>query len=156
MFKRLLSILLTVLTLGLAAYGQETVPVRWRTRVNWTDSTHGTLTIRALVSEGWHLYGLEMPQGGPRPTRFDFSGSTGVAFGANVTPSRSPISALDPLFDATLTWWDNNVNFSVPFTLEGSERHVARISVSYMVCNGNTCRPPSTETLTLTLTPPAE
>lgn len=156
MVRKLFIILLTVLTMGMTAVSQETAPVRWRTRVTWTDNTHGTLIIRALVSEGWHLYGLDMPQGGPRPTRFDFSGSTGVTFDSTVTPSREAISANDPLFDATLTWWDSNVNFSIPFTLEGSESHTARIKINYMVCNGNTCRPPSVETLNVSLNPPTE
>lgn len=137
---------LVVLLVAVAAVA-ATPPVRWRTFVKKTSETTGVVTFRALVAPGWHLYGMSIPEGGPRATSFNLEDSKGVKFTGNVVPSREPLEVSDPLFDMTLTWWDANVEFSVPFRI--TDRADARIEckIGYMSCDGNECRPPQTEAI---------
>lgn len=132
-------------TLIAGAQSAATSPIRWRTAVRMTSPTEGTVTFKALVADGWHLYGLDLPDDGPRPTHFDLSESTGVTFTGVVTPARAPISVDDPMFGMTLTWWDSDVVFKVPFRLTGSGDAMIRAAISYMACNDVSCRPPKTE-----------
>ena len=74
--KKIFTFLIVVMAIGMTMTAQS--PVRWRTSVTMTSPTEGEITIKALISDGWHLYGLEMPQGGPKATRFDFSDSQGI------------------------------------------------------------------------------
>ena len=127
--------------------GGSTPPVRWRTAVRMTGENSGEVTFRALISQGWHLYGLELPQGGPRPTKFNLTESTGVTFTGPVRPARAPLSVDDPMFGMTLTWWDANVAFTVPFTVTDRAASRIKASISYMVCDGTTCMPPKTENI---------
>lgn len=130
-----------------AATPAQTTPVRWRTSVRMTSDNEGVVTFKALIAQGWHLYGLELPQGGPRPTRIDLSASTGLEYTSPVAPSRAPLSAEDPMFGLTLSWWDSNVSFSAPFRLTGDATPMVKASITFMACDGTTCMPPRTETI---------
>ncbi len=118
--------------------------------------TQGTVTFKALIAEGWHLYGTEIPEGGPRATSINLSGSTGLEFTGPVSPQRTPERVDDPMFGMTLTWWDANVSFTVPFRLTGQENPTVKAAISYMTCNGTTCRPPKTERINATVPPYSE
>lgn len=145
MKKYLLCLLAAVfMALGMAAQS----PVRWRISIRMTSPTEGELDIKALISDGWHLYGFDMPDGGPKPTRFDFADCLGVQFNGDIRPSESPIVQYDPLFGKKLSWWDRNVIFSRPFTVSDRKDARIKVSVTFMSCNGGTCTPPRTETIT--------
>ncbi len=140
---------LIVLIIGAAAVcaaSPETTPVRWRTIVKTTGPDTGTVTFKALVAQGWHLYGLEVPEGGPKPTSFNLSGSQDITFTGEPVPSREPLKVNDPLFGMTLTWWDANVEFTVPFKVTGPAPRI-ECKINYMSCDGNTCMPPKTESI---------
>ena len=144
----LLTVLLLIIcgTLTAAAQQPASAPVRWRTIVRMTSATTGTVTFRALVASGWHLYGLDMPKGGPKATTFDLSESAGMEFTSPVTPASEPVKAIVPLFGQELQWWDSNVQFTVSFRLtEPRDKARLKAAIGYMCCDGTTCRPPVTE-----------
>lgn len=151
--KKILTVLVLIITVALAfssgvyAQTQSVTPVKWRTIVKQTGPGEGVVTFRAIVAPGWHLYGMAMPDNGPKPTTFDLTTSTDMKFTGAVVPSRNATRSLDPLFSAELEWWDSNVEFTVPFTVTGSAP-VLRCVIGYMACDGTTCRPPSRETVT--------
>ena len=143
--KRIFSLfLLLTLLVGMTATAQQ--PVRWRTFIKATGTDEGVVTFRALVSEGWHLYGLDLPDNGPKPTSFDFANSKYIKFTGKITPSRKAIEVNDPLFDMTLSWWDSNIEFTIPFKVTGPTPTLNCV-VSFMTCDGTTCRPPARETI---------
>ena len=123
-------------------------PVRWRAFAS-TEGAAGTLTVRALVSDGWHLYGLELPKGGPKATKIDLTGSTGVEFTGDIVPTRRPLTVDDPMFGMKLTWWDSKVDFTAPFKVTDASNAQIKVSVTYMTCDGTTCRPPKTDIITI-------
>lgn len=147
--KKIFTFLIVVMAIGMTMTAQS--PVRWRTSVTMTSPTEGEITIKALISDGWHLYGLEMPQGGPKATRFDFSDSQGIEIEGKIQPSESPIEQMDPLFGKKLSWWDRNVTFTQRFTLKERKDARVKVSISYMSCNGGSCTPPRTESITTTI-----
>lgn len=146
MTRRLFLLTILLVTMAVAAAAQ-TKPIRWRLTVSMTSPTEGVATLRALVAEGWHLYGTTLPEGGPKATKITMTGSTDVRFTGQATASVKSKSVHDPVFNMDLTWWDTNVQFTLPFTVTG-DNPVVKINVSYMGCNNETCLPPSSETLT--------
>lgn len=141
--KSLITIILLILAFPVLA--QQ--PIRWRASAQVGSNGMGEVTIRAVVQPGWHLYALDLPQGGPKPTTFDFSGSKGVKFTGKITPKRAPLSVKDDLFDMELQWWDSNIEFTIPFKIMEPNASY-NIVISYMACDGNTCMPPTKHTLT--------
>ncbi len=146
--KRFITAFIAMMILTAVAAAQ-TPAVRWRTTVKMTSPTEGVVTVRALVGQGWHLYGFDLPDGGPKPTVFDFSKSKGVEFTGVVTPSTKPVSAVDPLFKKTLQWWDANVSFSRTFKVTDRAGAHIGLSIKYMACDGNQCMPPKTENISV-------
>lgn len=134
-----------LLAIVLPAVAQQ--PVRWRSFVKVEADGTGVLTIRELVTQGWHLYALELPAGGPKPTKFDFAESSGLKFTGKLTPKRTPLTVKDELFGMELQWWDSNIEFTVPFKLE-ADNATYKCKINYMACDGNSCLPPATQTLT--------
>lgn len=124
--------------------------IRWRTTVKMTSEKEGILTVRALVGEGWHLYGTSLPKGGPKATVLDFSGSKGIKFKGDFVPSVKPVSKLDPMFGITLSWWNTNVTFTRRFKLTDKKADaVINGKITYMGCNDETCLPPKSESFVL-------
>lgn len=148
MKKTVLS-LLAIFVLALAASAQS--PVRWRVSVTMTSPNEGEIVIKALINEGWHLYGLTMPQGGPKATQFDFSNSNGIELNGDIHPSREAIVKMDPLFGKELSWWDRNVNFTQHFRVTNKQEGNISVQISFMSCNGGTCTPPRTETISTSI-----
>jgi len=143
--KKLLLTLLVVLAAVFGSAAQN--PIRWRMSVGMTSATEGTVTLRALVEPGWHLYGTKLPADGPRPTEFTFA-LNGIELTGAMTASRPALTKADPLFGMELSWWDANVEFVQHFRLTKPEGASIGVTVNYMGCNDKTCLPPKSQTLT--------
>lgn len=126
-------------------------PVIWKAEVTRTDGKKATVALTADVAKGWHLYDLTLPEGGPKPTVIDLSANKGVRLDGKITPSVKPVKIHDEMFNMELTQWDTPVTFTIPLKLEGKGAHKVEIKVVYMTCDGNNCRPPKTEILTVTI-----
>ena len=146
-FKRFY-IILMLACLSTAAYGQfrqmEAPPVSWS-----ASCVNDTLYVKAAVSDGWHIYALEMPEDGPSATSFDFSGCKDVTIG-ECSPSREPETAYDEAFGMSVSSWGSDVSFRFSIHITG-DAPLIRVAVRYMCCNGEICRPPASQTLVMPL-----
>ena len=142
MKKVILSLILAVTAMAAAFAQAPANPVAWRSNVKMQSATKGTVTFTAIVSEGWHLYGMQMPKGGPKPTTFSFAGSQGVKFAGAPVPSVQPVKKHDKMFDADVTYWEGRVKFD-------PAKAALAASVTYLGCNDQTCSPPKTHKFTL-------
>lgn len=123
--------------------------VKWTMTVEVLPDGYGVATIKAVPMKGWHLYGTDLPDGGPKATTIDFSGSTGVAAEGPLTPSVEPTSVEDPMFEMTINWWEKPVCFTQRFKILDRDNAKVEASITFMACNDVTCTPPSTVKLTL-------
>ncbi|MDE6300308.1 MAG: protein-disulfide reductase DsbD N-terminal domain-containing protein [Muribaculaceae bacterium] len=144
------SLLLLVLLVVSAGAAMAQNPIRWRMTVKMTSATEGVATLRAVVAPGWHLYGFDLPEDGPRPTAINFDKSEGVVLKGALTPARKPLSVDDPMFGVRLSWWDADVTFTQKFKIKKGTTPRLEATVSYMGCNDQTCLPPKTESLVFT------
>lgn len=155
--KRTLTIFMATLMLAFGMWAQSPAekPVKWRMTVKMTSETDGVVTLRAIVGNGWHVYGTNLPEEGPIPTTFDFDASTGIEFTTpDFVPSIEPVVKTDKTFGITLNWWESNVSFTRNFRLIGDlSKATVSGKVRYMCCNDQTCTPPTTETFTATVRP---
>ncbi len=126
----------------------QSKPIAWRVNVKMQSPTDGEVIIKAIVEPGWHLYGTKLPEGGPKPTVIDMSGSTGVTFVSGLTYSPSTVEKTDAMFGLKLNWWESNVTFRRKFKV--TEPGAAKISgtISFMGCDNHSCLPPVTEKFT--------
>ena len=148
MKKILFTFILSIITLTVSAQGPVD-PVAWRSNVKMQSATKGTITFTAIIHEGWHLYGMKMPAGGPKPTTFVYTGSKGVKFTGPLTPSVKPVQKHDTMFDADVTYWEGRVKFTQEFEITDPAAAALAATVTYMGCNDQTCSPPKSHAFKL-------
>lgn len=120
-----------------------------------TSPDTGIIRITATIADGWHLYGTEMPSGGPKATSFSFKLPKGLQLVGNLAPQAAPLSKLDAMFGAEVSYWEGTITFTQRFrvTPEATEPKSLSCSVSYMGCNDQTCLPPKTKEMTIKILP---
>ena len=96
-YSRLLLIALLVCA-GLSASAQIVNPVKWTSKIEMTSADEGIAVFSATIAPHWHIYGLNLPDGGPRPTTFDFTDVNGVTLLGDIVPSAAPVTEHDATF----------------------------------------------------------
>lgn len=145
--KRYLLAIIATLAVISGIHAQILKPVTWSSSVEMNDERNGRLIFKASIDEGWHLYGIDLPDGGPNPTTFTFDKVEGMTLNGDITPSRKPHEQVDMVFHLKLNWWEDKVDFYQNFTLnEPNGAYLVEASVRFQGCNDGSCIPPSTET----------
>ncbi len=156
MFKHKLNraflMLIMLISIGATSASAQQNPIKWRCLARMTSATEGVVTVRALIAEGWHLYGLVMPDGGPKATVISLDSSKDVKFTSDLVPNHAPLVKRDAIFDMDVNFWEQKVEFSCKFKVTGPNPKIAG-SVTYMGCNDETCSPPATVSITAPVTP---
>ena len=143
MKKHLLLILLALLA-TLTIDAQIVNPVKWKTSVEMTDATHGTVSLKAIIEKGWHMYCTELPDGGPIATSVEWSTLNGVKLEGKLAWDSKPVESHDKSFDMTLKWWEKQVTLTQKFVTTANKYEI-KGAVRYMACNDTQCSSPETE-----------
>lgn len=125
--------------------GQMLNPIKWTVESTMDSSDEGRVIFKASIESGWHLYGLELPDGGPRPTVFDFETLEGVELVGGIEPSVAAKETVDMVFHLKLGWWDSDVDFVQSFKVVGEKGYKIAGTISFQGCNDESCIPPSKE-----------
>lgn len=126
-----------------SAFAQIFDPVKWKSAIKMTDATNGVVTFTATVDAGWHVYGTQLPSGGPEPTSVQWN-NQGVKLVGGLTPSKAAHKQHDETFDMDLSWWTSSVTLSQKFTVTAKEYKIEG-SIRYMACDDENCTPPKSE-----------
>lgn len=126
-----------------SAFAQIFDPVKWKSAIKMTDATNGVVTFTATVDAGWHVYGTQLPSGGPEPTSVQWN-NHGVKLVGGLTPSKAVHKQHDETFDMDLSWWTGSVTLSQKFTVTAKEYKIEG-SIRYMACDDENCTPPKSE-----------
>lgn len=126
-----------------SAFAQIFDPVKWKSAIKMTDATNGVVTFTATVDAGWHVYGTQLPSGGPEPTSVQWN-NQGVKLVGGLTPSKAAHKQHDETFDMDLSWWTGSVTLSQKFTVTTKEYKIEG-SIRYMACDDENCTPPKSE-----------
>lgn len=115
-------------------------PVKWSFSCDRKDAD-GTLVLKAKIDKGWHLYGQNIPAGGPIPTSFKFNPDKKFALsGKTAEPAAEEV--YDPNFDMKVTYFADEAVFRQKVRFTSGESFVISGTVEFMVCNDQMCLPP--------------
>lgn len=143
MTRRFLLIFALMVIGASCAFAQIFDPVKWKSAIKMTDATNGVVTFTATVDAGWHVYGTQLPAGGPEPTSVHWN-NQGVKLVGGLTPSKAAHKQHDETFDMDLSWWTGSVTLSQKFTVTAKEYKIEG-SIRYMACDDENCTPPKSE-----------
>lgn len=138
-----LSCFIALLPWSVAKAQMITDAVSWEKKQTNTADGVVTLSFKATLKQGWHIYDVTLPDGGPTPTHIELDGAKGVKLLEGLKPSKKPTSIFDPNFDMNLRWYTGSVTFEQKAQIEDPEHFVLSGDLVYMLCNDQTCLPPT-------------
>ncbi len=138
------------------APGKKLDPVHWTLASEAAKAQPGAtvaLELTAKLDEGWHVYSLTTPPGGPIPTTAALSENPAIEKSAFYQPK--PERKLDPNFGVDTETFGEQAVFRIAAQLKkdapaGPLNLVAE--VRYQSCNDRLCLPPRKKTAEFTLT----
>lgn len=140
--KKLISSIMLAL-IALVAQAQIITPVKWKIKL---DDKGGApekeIVFTATADKGWHLYDMNLPEGGPVSTSFTFETLNGAELIGQPVPSVKPTTVYDEQFAMNLRWYPGTVSFTQKLKVTDPAKFKAEGEVEFMACNDETCLPP--------------
>jgi thiol:disulfide interchange protein DsbD len=138
-------IVLFVILIGfsLPLFSQILKPITWSFDQRQNDKKTVELLFKVSIDNGWHVYGQNLPSGGPISTSFHFEKISGCKLSGNVTSSSPIIREYDKTFSMNLSWYEHQAVFVQKVTIADPAHFYVEGYVEFMGCNDENCLPPS-------------
>lgn len=135
--------LLAAISLSIAGFSQIIEPIKWSYELKIINANSGTIVVRAAIDKGWHLYGMELPKDGPRPTTFVFESVENATLKSKVISKSRLIEVFDPNFDMKLNWYKDEAVFEQQISFANASKVRVKGYVEFMACDDQSCLPPN-------------
>ncbi|MDZ7737742.1 MAG: cytochrome c biogenesis protein CcdA [Bacteroidales bacterium] len=147
---RKISILAGFLFLSLISFSQIYDPVSWTFSYEKNKENEYDLILTATVEEGSHLYGMDVPAGGPIPTSFSFTESSDYELAGDVHAMSEGEIVFDQAFEMDIRYFSGEVVFRQTVRSELDE-FIVEGYVNYMACDDEKCSPPQDEEFSINI-----
>ncbi len=115
-------------------------PVKWNITSKKIDQNTIELLFNANIDKGYHLYSLNIPDGGPLPTVFTFEKSDAYSLEDSMQEEIKPIEKYDDVFEMDIEFFENKASFKQLIKLNTDKSKVPVVGeIAYMVCNDVGC-----------------
>ena len=136
--------LLSLLMAYAVSFAASATPVNWKASVEPDGAGGGTVVLKAEIGDGWHIYGITMPNlgdeaGVPDPTTVEFT--SGAEPTSSLECSLPPVEHFDEFMNLNLPWIMGNPEFRIRFKATG--KGPVEGSIRYMACTDESCTPPA-------------
>ncbi|WP_410524598.1 cytochrome c biogenesis protein CcdA [Porphyromonas sp. COT-108 OH2963] len=116
--------------------------VKWDISISDIADGKARISFTAKMKSGWHVYDMNLPEGGPSSTEFLFDTLAGMTLSGEVAPDRKPLDVFDKNFEMNLRWYADEVTFTQELNVEDPENYKVSGEVFFMACNDESCLPP--------------
>lgn len=127
------------------AQAQVINPVTWRFSSHISGNSEAEIVFTASILKGWHMYGINIPDGGPVPTSFTFNSSKDFSLDGKVQMVTKPVVQTDPAFHLRVEIFSSQAQFSQKIKLLKKGTVAVSGTVEFMCCNDHACIPPNQE-----------
>jgi len=138
--RRFILFIFSILFATLAS-AQVYDPVTWDFGYEKTGEKQYELVFTASIETNWHIYAMDLPDGGPIPTSFGYDSVPGFRLEGKTYEVTKPVEVLDEAFGFRIKTFSDKAEFrqkivalEPSFTVKGA--------VNFMACNNSTCSPP--------------
>ncbi|MCL4481991.1 MAG: thioredoxin family protein [Bacteroidetes bacterium] len=141
-YIRKVGVALTMLfcLIGWDLSAQVISPVKWSFDQKKISDKEIEVSFHATIDSGWHLYGTDLPDGGPVSTTFKFTpDSTNYRFSGSLISVTKPVKQFDKIFNLELTYYAMEAHFTRRITLLNDRPFTIKGSIEYQSCNDETC-----------------
>lgn len=131
---------LFVLIAGASAQIQE--PVRFKSELKTLSPTEAEIRFTASIESGWHVYSVNLPDGGPISATFNVDNIKGAKLAGKLTPVSKEVNKFDKVFEMTLRFFENSAVLVQKIKITGPTFSVKGY-LEYGACNDENCLPPT-------------
>ena len=143
--KKVLLFIFALLTTGILN-AQIQRPVKWDITCSEIDKNNTiTISFKASIDDGWHIYGMDMPKEGPIPTSFNFTSKKGATPAGSTTTNKKTKCGMDNLFNLELCEYSGEVTFQQKMKVSKENGYKIAGYVEYMACDNSNCLSPTKE-----------
>ena len=128
----------------LLSQAQILEPIKWNIQLKPGES-YQEIVFKASIESGWHLYHMDLPDGGPVPTTFHFEKTEGAKLIGKTTATSKVIKKYDATFAMDLSWFEKEAIFIQKVQVTDAKNFLLKGYVQFMGCNDETCLPPTPE-----------
>src|SRR5690606_17336717 len=145
-----ISLFITIMLFTVAgAVAQIYNPVKWSVASKKLTGNEAVIFIKATIDNGWHIYGLHVPEGGPIATSFVFNPSKDYNLHGKVA-APAPQSKFEKAFDMQVPYYAKEVIFQQKIKLNKGQTSVKGL-VEFMACDAERCLPPEEYAFNVTI-----
>ena len=140
--RRILFLLIAVLCFCVPGLAQMQTPVTFS--VTNEETPDGKLLVRfsGQVNSGWHVYGTDIPEGGPTPATLTVEKIKGLKADGALRATGKVKRAEDAMFGMTVSYMEGTASFEQAFTITDAQYSVEGY-LTYGACSESNCMPPS-------------
>jgi thiol:disulfide interchange protein DsbD len=106
------------------------------------------ITAVATIGAGWSMYSQFIEDTGPVPTAFEFELPDGASLEGKTEEFGDKIEGMDPIFEINLIKYKKTARFVQTVKIKKGQKISG--SVTFMVCNDDSCLPPKSVPFELT------
>lgn len=136
----LLFSLLFAFVASISAQIQE--PIRFKTELKKISATDAEVRFTASIESGWHVYSVNLPDGGPISATFNVEKIQGAKLVGKLTPLSKEISKFDKIFEMNLRFFEHSALLVQKLKITGPTFAVKGY-LEYGACNDENCLPPT-------------
>lgn len=125
----------------LSAFAQMFNPVEVEQKLV-VKGVEGDLLFTAFIEEGWHLYGTEIPAGGPTAASVTFETLQGVEPVGVLQAGAGLVEKMDAVFGMRVTYFESEGSFVQKLKFHGGAYRLQGY-LEYGACNDENCMPPT-------------
>jgi len=134
--------ILSVLFITNLAVAQSNKQVKWSYTTKKISENVYEVHMTATINGDWHLYSQDGGEG-PFSTTFTFTKNPLINFEGKVKEIGKLKKSYEEAFKSNVRFYEQTVNFVQTIKVRGNVKTNVTGKVEFMVCNNNTCLPPS-------------
>lgn len=121
--------------------GQILQPVKWSFDSKQVDNDEYDLIFTANIDPGWHVYGTDIPEGGPIATSFNLKASGDYDLVDKIKTPK-PIEKYDSAFEMELRYFEHGAKFTQRVKMKSEKPFKVTGELEFMACDDHRCLPP--------------
>lgn len=114
-------------------------PVSWNYKAKNIEGNKYEITINASIDQGWHLYSISLPEGGPIATTFTFKQTPDFKLVGKVKELTKSTTEHDAIFNLDLSFFAKEATFSQVVELVNASSTEINGNIEYQACFSDKC-----------------
>lgn len=135
------ALLVVLVVIGVSsAFAQILEPVKWQFAARKINDKEAVIYMKAVIDPGWHIYSMNVADGGPIKTSFAFTPSNDFTL-VGKTAEPKPKTKFEDVFGMDVAYFNDEVVFQQRVRLNKGQATVRGV-VEFMACDAQQCLPP--------------